>query len=143
MIRLITDKEEKERIIRLCDDAFDEGFFRQPDYEARLEKIDRFAEFYAAYAEGELAGYAALYNNDLASRKAFITSIGVRPSFRKRRIGSELMQKCIDRAKEKGMRCLRLEVRKDNKTAISFYRRHAFVTERECSPESDFMILAL
>lgn len=143
MIRLITEKAEKERIIRLCDEAFQEGMCAKEDFEERLEKIDRFAEFYAAFSEGEPAGYAAMYNNDRASKAAYISSIGVRPAFQKQKTGSALLRNCIESAKENGMKRLRLEVRKDNAGAIRFYKRHGFVREDECSPESDYLSLLL
>ena len=143
MIKQITNTFEKERAIQKCDSAFPIGICSRDDYDKIFKKIDTYADFIVAYEDGEIAGYAAIYNNDLESRTAYITMIGVLESFQRRHIGNSLITACKEMATMKGMNAIRLEVISTNAKAISFYEKNGFVFEKACSDSSFYMIFFL
>ena len=143
LIKRVVERLEKERVIRICDDSFPRGICKRDDYSEIFDKIDIYADFFVAYEEGEVCGYAAMYNNNQDLKKAYITMIGVRKTFQHKHIGSKLISACIDSAKDKGMVAIRLEVLKENTKAISFYKNAGFVYERSCSENSIYMVLVL
>lgn len=55
-----------------------------------------------------------------------IVTLYVQPGFRRRRIGTQLMQKCLDYLRSKGATRKELDVWADNKEAINFYRKFNF-----------------
>ena len=143
MVERVYKSSEKERAIRLCDESFPRGLCKRDDYSEVFEKIDKYAVFFVAYEEGDVCGYAAMYNNDMSSKKAYITMIGVRDAFQRKHIGSKLMEACVKSASENGMVAIRLEVLNSNTKAISFYKNKGFVYEKDCSEDSIYMVLEL
>jgi len=55
-----------------------------------------------------------------------ILMISVSEYFRKKNVGTALISKFIIEVEKKGIRTIELEVRTDNKKAISFYKKHGF-----------------
>ena len=55
--------KQKEQVIRLCDDAFEQPFGEREDALLLMQKINSAAEIIFAYAES-VAGYVAMYAND-------------------------------------------------------------------------------
>ena len=139
----VCQSEEKRRVIECCDSAFPKGLTIRDNYEEIFEKIDRYAEFFAAYHGEAIAGYAAMYANNDREKIAYITMIGVKEEFQRHHIGSGLIEKCIERARENGMTKIRLEVLNTNEKAILFYKRYHFHVEKVCSSESMYMLLTL
>lgn len=54
--------------------------------------------------ENRVLGVAAMYINDSENKAAFITLIGIRSQFQKSGYGSILLQHCIEKAVETGMK---------------------------------------
>jgi len=142
-IRAIQSSAEKKKIVECCDEAFPRPLATRADYLEILEKIDRFADFFAAYYKGKASGYAAMYANDMESRTAYITMIGVKTIVQRQSIGSHLMDTCVKVAYSKGMKQIRLEVLNTNEKAIAFYKKHGFCVERPCTNASTYMFLSL
>lgn len=57
-----------------------------------------------------------------------ILKVATAPPWRKQRIASELLQKTIDLAREKGLRRICLEVRASNTAAINLYQKFEFAS---------------
>lgn len=101
------------------------------------------ALYCVAFDEGRVAGYAgAWYRGD----GAWITRIAVDPAQRSGGIGRALLADVFDRAVERGLSEVLLEVRASNDGAIAFYRALGFVeTERWCGyytdPADDALVL--
>jgi ribosomal-protein-alanine acetyltransferase len=55
-----------------------------------------------------------------------VLTIDVLPGFRRRKIGTELLQEIEKLFKEKGARACRLEVREDNHAALSLYHKSGY-----------------
>nr|WP_305139849.1 GNAT family N-acetyltransferase [uncultured Acetatifactor sp.] len=131
--------KQKEQVIRLCDDAFEQPLGEREDALLLMQKINSAAEIIFAYAES-VAGYVAMYANDYSSRTAYITLIGVRPEWQRKAIGSSLLKAAVDVALEKGMERILLEVRDDNRGAVSFYEKNGFRYWEKAGDKSSYMI---
>lgn len=140
MVTRIIDGSEKDKAMRLCDSAFPLPICDKENYAEIFKKIDQYAEFLVVYQDGDIAGYAAMYNNDLNSRTAYISMLGVREEYQGKHIGSQLMKACKENAQKKGMKAVRLEVFDSNKKAIGFYEKAGFEFEKRCSENSIYMI---
>ena len=93
--------------------------------------------------ENRVLGVAAMYINDSENKAAFITLIGIRSQFQKSGYGSILLQHCIEKAVETGMKKIRLEVDNDNPKARDFYDRNGFQFENTSDRDSTFLIKEL
>ena len=93
--------------------------------------------------ENRVLGVAAMYINDSENKAAFITLIGIRSQFQKSGYGSILLQHCIEKAVEAGMKKIRLEVDNDNPKARDFYDRNGFQFENTSDRDSTFLIKEL
>ncbi len=97
--------------------------------------------FFLAFIDDELAGYVKL--NETKQRPEFenrpaleIARIYASNKMIGKGIGSALMQKSIDVAKERNKEVIWLGVWKENKTAIDFYKRWGF----DIFGEQDFLL---
>jgi ribosomal protein S18 acetylase RimI-like enzyme len=90
-------------------------------------KLIRLAEIVIARHDVHDIGLVALYANDLVSKCAFISSIGVKPDYQGKRVGLKLLLQAIEIADRKGMERIRLEVDIKNQIAHSFYRKAGFL----------------
>ena len=92
------------------------------------EKLARFADCYFAVdheSDSVFQGGVLGYCNDLKSRVAYISFIG-RLKSAGAGLGSQLIQRFIDLARERGMNRIRLEVAKSNERARGFYDKFGF-----------------
>lgn len=72
---------------------------------------------------GRIIGYASA---TIEASKGHIMSIAILPEYRRRGFGEKLMKTIIRKLKESGADRVVLEVRVDNKPAISLYRKLGF-----------------
>lgn len=141
IIKIVSVKEniQKEKIITICDKTFQKGLLLNDDAKNIIKKIETYAEFFCAYYGENIAGYAAMYANDIEKKRAYISMFGVLKEYQNKHVGSYLMKQCIKIAKCKGMNEIRLEVVNTNITAIYFYKKHGFVFDGKCSDYSSYM----
>lgn len=136
----VTDDEQLIRkAVTAIDPLLPVGIHGQPDPEAVLEKMLRFADFIVAEEGGEAAGLAVIYANDPVSRTAYVTLFGVKEAWQRRRVGSKLLEACEALARERGMERFRLEVTDSNLKAVRFYSRAGFVRTGPCEKDSSYM----
>lgn len=137
---LIADTAEKRRIMIVCDDVFTISVIKRSNFEELFDKIDKNAAFIGAYTrKREIAGYCALYANDLIERTAYITLFCVRSQMQRMHVGSKLMDASIEEAASRGMNKIRLEVLKVDTGAIEFYKRNGFVITGCAADDSYYM----
>jgi ribosomal protein S18 acetylase RimI-like enzyme len=86
-----------------------------------------------------LVGLIAAYFNDTKRITGFITSVSVLKEYVGRGVGHQLMEQCIDYARELEFREIKLEVFNKNKNAILFYQRSGF---EEVDTRDDLLIMA-
>jgi len=94
-------------------------------------KLVKRAEVWIASTELEDVGVVAFYANNSATKEAFISTIGVIPSFRGKGLGLKLIEKAAQIAKDRGMLYLALEVSGDNVSAINLYARCGFKRHKD------------
>ena len=133
------DEQLKRRAALEVDPVFPVGLHGQPDPEAALEKMLRFADFIVAVEGEEVAGMAAIYANDMVTRTAYVTLFGVKEAWQRRRVGAKLLEVCEALACERGMERFRLEVTDWNLKAVRFYTRAGFIRTGPCEEDSSYM----
>jgi [ribosomal protein S18]-alanine N-acetyltransferase len=112
-------------------------------YAGLLRRSD--ADLFLAEAEGEVLGYAALW---AVLDQGELGNIAVAPRRRGRGVGTRLLQVVFQRARERGVKELYLEVRVSNTAAQRLYERHGFqvVGRRRgyyAEPPEDALVLLL
>ena len=83
------------------------------------------AYYTVARADGRMIGYAGMW---LIMDEAHITTIGVAPEFRRRKIGERILIDLLDEAIHRGARRVTLEVRRSNAAAQKLYDKYYFHT---------------
>ena len=71
----------------------------------------------------EVCGYGIIF---AAADQADVSNIAVDPDFRGKKIGDALMREMLNRAKERGVQEVFLEVRVSNAPAIGLYQKYGF-----------------
>lgn len=115
---------------------------RFSDFNNYINKIYMNGITYASIENENVLGMISFYANDIDSKTAFITQIIVDSNHQKSGIGNLLVGKCCEISASKGMSFVSLEVKKDNKNAISFYIKNGFSISDE-KEQSYFMIKSL
>lgn len=140
-IKHVKSINEITEILNIFDDYFTPSInIKVGDIDAYSKKLANNAFVYAA-EEQDVVGFVALYANDLENHQAYIPFIAVHSQHRRKNIGSRLIDKCINVAKDNGMKKIKLEVRKENLSAQKFYSKHGFETLRDASPSSYYMAI--
>lgn len=87
------------------------------------EMENQFASYIVAKADDKCVGYCGFWR---AYDEGDITNVAVSPKFRRRGIGSRLIESIIREAREKELVFLNLEVRKSNIPAQRLYEKYGF-----------------
>lgn len=90
---------------------------------AILDSYNNSTLFLLFEEEGEILGYVGL---QIVLDEGYITNVAVTKKARKRGVGSALISRLKEVAKEKGLRFISLEVRKSNAAAIALYEKQGF-----------------
>ncbi|HSI64957.1 MAG TPA: GNAT family N-acetyltransferase [Candidatus Saccharimonadia bacterium] len=96
----------------------------------RREVRDRQVQYAMMIHDGESVGYIA-WENKPASGATYLHKLYLKPGLHGHGIGSKALDWVTDRAREAGMRHLRLCVNRNNHPAIRAYRRAGFEFEEE------------
>ena len=84
------------------------------------------AHYYCLYSnKGVLCGYAGSWH---ILEEAHITTIAIRPEYRKKGYGEALLKRIIDDCYKEGIKYITLEVRVSNKAAINLYSKYGFTS---------------
>ncbi|MFA6308812.1 MAG: ribosomal protein S18-alanine N-acetyltransferase [Clostridia bacterium] len=84
---------------------------------------NEFAIYFVAIVEGKVVGYAGVW---VICDEGHITNIAVHPDFRRKGIGSLLMEKLITYAKAHDVAVMTLDVRAGNDAAKNMYAKFGF-----------------
>ena len=87
--------------------------------------------FLVAEEDGTAIGFAGYELNHLAGSLSKLHKLYLLPSSQGKGVGESLLLEVAKRAREAGQKSLVLNVNKDNKKAIDFYRVLGFVTIRQ------------
>ncbi|MEQ5815520.1 ribosomal protein S18-alanine N-acetyltransferase [Marinobacter sp. NFXS11] len=112
--------KDLDALVRLENRCFSEDRLSRRSFRRFLEMPrDRLI---VAEADGDLVGYCLVLMS-AATRLARIYSIAVSPAVRGQGVGEKLVREAESEAAEAGRIVMRLEVREDNRGAISLYKR--------------------
>lgn len=114
-----------------CDAVFVPLLSKRVDIDGYARKIAYKAQRFEAWANDELLGLVAAYCNDSKKGTAFVTSVSVLPQCQGRGIASELIARCIDHVRGLDFQRIELEVSDQNHNAVSLYKRHRFLADRQ------------
>ncbi len=105
------EKEAFPKKIAFSREAFEEFYFREPE------------NFLVAKVGNEIVGYGI---GKESKGKGEIISVAVRENWRRKGIGTKIVERLIENLKRKGARKIFLHVREKNEVAISFYQKLGF-----------------
>lgn len=92
-------------------------------FEMEIGGENRYAYYLVARDEDKIVGYLGAW---LIVNEAHITNIAVRPTYRRRGIGELLMTEFFQKADQRKIDAVTLEVRVSNYTAQALYRKLGF-----------------
>ncbi len=118
------DAEELERYLREYDEEFIPVLASRVQISEYAKKISQNASVCWIEWENRKIGMCAIYMNH--GSRAFITSINVAKEFCGQGLGSALIGRIIEEAKDRGMTEIVLSVNRANKSAVSFYEKNTF-----------------
>jgi [ribosomal protein S18]-alanine N-acetyltransferase len=90
----------------------------------RSEIGNNAAYYLVARLEGRLIGFGGAW---LVMDEAHVTTLGVDPAFRGRKIGERVLAAILAEARRRGVRRASLEVRESNTAAVRLYEKYGFV----------------
>lgn len=94
-------------------------------FEDELNK--KYMAIYLVALENEkVVGYGGMWH---VINEGHITNIAIHKDYRKMGIGTQIVAKLIEIAKEKEMIGITLEVRKSNESALNLYKKQGFLLE--------------
>ena len=127
------DKSDVSKLMSLAE----EFMHGTATYEERLSILenslrDQDYELWIAKVSGEIVGFIDLWViHDLChgGMLSYIQNLYVAPKYRGLGIGSQLLQKIIGRAKERGALEIHVVTKFDNERAIQLYKKHGLTKE--------------
>jgi ribosomal protein S18 acetylase RimI-like enzyme len=119
-------KDDIQAHLEECDRDFSPNLSLKINIDEYSTKIRTRAKTFEAWSGNALVGLVAAYMNDSGTRTGFITSVSVAKDFMGRGIASALLDRCVERSRQEGMKTIRLEVGLDSPEAIRLYRNFGF-----------------
>jgi len=137
-------KTANEREIESHLDKCKGNFFSRLDARVNIREYSRRIHdksiTFEAWVNNELIGLVAAYFNDMVDHSGYITNVSVTKDYMGLGIASELMKMSVDYAEQHNFKDIRLEIQKNNSSAINLYRKFGFV---DCEERDDFLLLKL
>lgn len=96
------------------------------EYSLRSELSNDTAVFLKAETKGEISGYIGMH---IVLDECYIANVAVGNKFRRKGIGSLLISKAENMAREKNCSFISLEVRVSNTPAISLYEKYGYISQ--------------
>ncbi len=119
-------KEDIQAHLEGCDRDFSPNLSLKVNIGEYSRKISARAKTFEAWSGKALVGLVAAYMNDPGTRTGFITSVSVAKEFMGRGIASALLDHCLNRSRQEGMKAVRLEVSLESLEAIRLYKNFGF-----------------
>ena len=112
---------------------------RNVDLIALAKKFSKYGIVWCHYDCGKPVSILAAYCNDEKEYTAYITILAVNEEYRCKKFGTSLITEYELYAQECGMKKSKLEVRKNNSKAQSFYKKHGYQIIGDASETSYYM----
>jgi len=123
-----------------CNESFITNLAKRVNLEEYSKKIFEKAVTFEAWSGDTLVGLVAAYFNDTDGQVGYITNVSTIRTYMGKGIASELMNMCIQYAKQYNVKEIKLEVHKDNRPAINLYKEFGFMDYKN---KDDFMLMKL
>jgi len=139
MIKVITSDTSKVKVLQnLNDEVFVDNHKYDPDLKMDWAQSDVGEKYFSdmlsnpeaicllAEEDGKPVGYLVAAQKDFGYRLSKcieIENMGVSPDYRSKGIGSQLVNKCIELAKENGFQKIYVNAYFENTKAIAFYEK--------------------
>lgn len=104
-----------------------------------IKKLSEYACVFIMRNDKQCIAFAAVYMNDTKTKKAYISLIGVSPTYQRKGFGGQLLSYCEKKAWDNGMKTIELEVKKSNQKAQSLYKKAGYNYLNRESNRSFFM----
>ena len=105
------------------------------NYEDSLAEDSRF-EYFLVYEDGACAGITGIYSYPEYPESAWLGWFDIRENYRRKHLGSAVLKKFEEMAREKGFRFARLYTgAEDNDIAIAFYKANGYQPEPYCNAQ--------
>lgn len=115
-------KSEVDEVLKIEEQAYGEHHWSKDSFYGELS--NDLAHYYSAFdVDGNLIGYAGCWQ---ILDEAHITTIAIKPEYRRRKIGEALLNKILENCYKNEIKYLTLEVRISNTAAISLYEKYGF-----------------
>ena len=126
-----TSQADLHHFLIECDNDFEPKLSSEVDLCNFSEKIYKNAVRFEAWNNRELIGVLSVYLNDKESGIGFINHISILQKYQGHGISNTLIRNCLEYAKSKHFKYIRLEVSKHNHIGRSLYEKYAFLIETE------------
>lgn len=129
IIEYTTNTAREEDIVshlRECNGHFTPVLSSRVDLNHFAGKISEKAVTLEAWAAGRLVGLLSAYFNDTVHRTGYINNVSVVKEYRGKGVATELLNRCIRHATERGFEKITLEVSKTSSGAMRLYRKTGF-----------------
>ena len=123
-----------------CNENFSPPLNTKVDIREYANKIFNKSVTFEAWKDDILIGLVAVYFNDLHNQTGFITNASLIKKYMNKGIASELMNICIQYAKQYNFKEINLEVHKDNSPAIRLYKKFGFM---DFETKDDLIVMKL
>ncbi|WP_340111233.1 GNAT family N-acetyltransferase [Maribellus mangrovi] len=112
---------------------YEDGLDRVTNSEEQMQAEKDFYNCYLAEHDGKIIGMALYYfaYYTWVGKSLYLDDLFVKEEYRGKKIGSQLMQKMMDVAREEKCSRLRLQVLNWNSSAIEFYKKSGFMIDQE------------
>lgn len=135
---------ELHELLEKFDTVFDPSLSVDvPDLKQYAEKLAENADTFVIEEKNMSAGFISFYANDDKEEHSFIVLLAVLPEFQGKRLAQKLLDRCMIESTNKNKKGVKLEVMKDNYSAVRFYERNNFKVSEETGRGSVYMIRTL
>jgi ribosomal protein S18 acetylase RimI-like enzyme len=118
----ISSKKDIKNHFLKCEHSFVPALSSYVDIDSYTDKIFDNAIRFEGFCEKNLVGLAAGYVGPIM----YITNVSIDPDYTNNGIAKTLMKHCIDFCIDSSIKRIELEVYRENKKAISFYKKIGF-----------------
>ena len=133
LLNKASEAEIASHILR-CDADFVPPLSTRVEIGNYAQKLASKATRFEAWSGGTLVGLVATYCNDSVTRIAYITNVSLLKEWTGKGIAGHLINLCIARAKDAGIRQINLEVAQANTPAIQLYEKNGFTVSQATGP---------
>ena len=123
-----TSSGDIRKHLLLCSDSFIPPLASRVDIDEYAVKLSQKAVTFGAFDGKELVGLVAAYFSVTQEGDAFISNVSVTKEYSGTGLAHELLDLCINYAREHHFSGIVLEVAETNERAVRFYENHGFRT---------------